>query len=108
MGRESSRKRLRTLLFCMILIASLMLVAPVSQPRASLSCNPPEGGFCIEFTVFNPETCQCECPDQACCDYYAPFVPNGCDGKRMIGKRATANTLADKQSEIMLLPTNAK
>ena len=67
MSRRSSPRRLRVLL--PLLIVAAYLVAPVSQVQAQ---------GCIEYTVYNPETQRCECPDQWCCDFYWPFIPYGC------------------------------
>lgn len=80
MRQESSIKRFRTLLPFMILAAYLMSVAPISQPQARSYCPGPQGE-CIELTVWNEQTCQCECPNQECCEFYWPFIPNGCPPK---------------------------
>jgi CXCXC repeat len=75
--RKGTRPRLFWLLLLTVLV-SLALTPPAEQTRASL-CDPPPAG-CIELTVWNPQTCQCECPDQACCEFYYPFTPHGCPG----------------------------
>jgi hypothetical protein len=69
MNRRSSPRRFRVLLPSLIVAAYLM--APVSQVQAQI---------CIEYTVYNPQTDRCECPDQWCCDFYWPFIPYGCPG----------------------------
>lgn len=71
MSRRSSLNRFKALLPLLIVAAYLMV--PVSQVQAQ---------FCIEYTVWNPQTQRCECPDQACCDFYYPFIPYGCPDKR--------------------------
>lgn len=70
MSRPSSPRRFRVLLPLLIVAAYLMV--PVSQVQAQ---------ECIELTVWNPQTQRCECPDQACCDFYWPFIPYGCPEK---------------------------
>lgn len=80
MNKQASRKRFRTLLPFLLVVASLVSAPPVSQPQASAFCNPPPG-YCIEFTVWNEQNCRCECPDQACCEFYYPFIPYGCEGE---------------------------
>lgn len=77
MKKQGSRFRI-LLPFIMVVVA-LLSAPPISQPQASTSCDPPPAG-CIELTVFNEQACRCECPDQACCEFYAPFVPHGCEG----------------------------
>jgi hypothetical protein len=77
----SERKKPKSRLFLLLIltaVVSLTLAPPVRQTQARL-CDPPPAG-CIELTVWNPQTCQCECPDQACCDFYWPFTPHGCPG----------------------------
>ena len=70
MSRPSNLRRLRGLLPLVLTAAYLMV--PVSQVQAQ---------ECIEYTVWNPQTQRCECPDQGCCDFYYPFIPYGCPGK---------------------------
>lgn len=79
MSKQASRRLFRTLLLFLVIVVYLISVAPVSQPQAVSSCNPPPL-YCIEYTVWNEENCRCECPNQECCDFYYPFVPFGCDG----------------------------
>ena len=70
MSRPSSPKRFRALL--PLLIVAAYLLVPVSQVQAQ---------YCIEYTVWNPDTQRCECPNQECCDFYYPFIPYGCPDK---------------------------
>jgi hypothetical protein len=80
MNKQASRKHFRILLPFLIIVAYLMSVAPISQPQANSFCPLAQG--CIEFTVYNPQTGRCECPNQECCDFYVSggFVPYGCEG----------------------------
>jgi len=73
MSRPLSLRRLRVLLpLLMIGVYLTAPMAPINQVQAQ---------FCIEYTVWNPQTERCECPDQACCDFYCPFIPYGCPEK---------------------------
>ena len=78
MSRPSSPKRLRVLL--PLLIAAYLMV-PIRPAQAQ---------GCIEYTVWNPETQRCECPNQECCDFYYPFIPYGCPDK---GGRSSSSAL---------------
>ena len=83
MSRPSSPRRFRVLLPLLMVAAYLM--APVSQVQ---------GQECIEYTVWNPVTQRCECPNQACCDFYWPFVPYGCEsGEAMVEKLTSPSAL---------------
>lgn len=84
MSRPSSPRHSRVLLWLLIVTAYLM--APVTQVRAQ---------GCIEYTVWNPETQRCECPDQACCEFYWPFIPYGCPDKEaaMVEKLSSPSAL---------------
>ena len=62
--------------FLRLAAVPLCLLAVSWSGRPAQSCE--YTGFCIEYTVFNPETCHCECPDQDCCAFYYPFIPYGC------------------------------
>ena len=70
MSRPSSPRRFMVLV--PLLIVAVYLMAPVRQVQAQ---------GCIEYTVWNEQTQRCECPDQACCDFYCPFIPYGCPEK---------------------------
>ena len=90
MSKHASR--FRKLLPFLIVVAALVSAPPVSQPQASAFCEPPSGG-CIEYTVFNEQTCRCECPNQDCCDFYFPWVPYGCEGESRSKTKATPGTV---------------
>lgn len=77
MSLKQNPRRFASLLPLLIVVLYLSLVAPANQVEATSYCPPVD---CIELTVWNPQTCQCECPDQACCDFYWPFIPHGCPG----------------------------
>lgn len=85
MSRQSSRRRFRVLLPLLIVAAYLM--APVTQIQAQ---------ECIEYTVWNPQTERCECPNQACCDFYCPFIPYGCPEKGTEGCPETGEAMVEK------------
>ena len=83
MSRPVNPKHFRVLLPLLMITAYLM--APISQVRAQ---------GCIEYTVWNEQTQRCECPDQACCDFYCPFIPYGCPDKGSEGCPTEAATMA--------------
>jgi hypothetical protein len=69
----SLRRKLLQLLLLLLAVGTSLVT-----PSPARACNPPPWGECIEYTVFNWSTCQCECPNQECCDFYYPFQPYGC------------------------------
>src|SRR5215208_837355 len=85
MSRPSSLRRFRVLL--PLLIVAVYLMVPVNHVQAQ---------GCIEYTVWNPQTQRCECPDQACCDYYCPFIPYGCPDKGTEGCPETGEAMVEK------------
>jgi hypothetical protein len=85
MSRPSSPRRFTVLL--PLLLVAVYLIAPVNQVQAQ---------ECIEYTVWNPQTQRCECPDQACCDFYCPFIPYGCPDKGSEGCPETGAAMVEK------------
>ena len=69
MRKPSLQKRLTMLLVMVVMVGCLAF--PVSQQQARAFCEPPPDCCgCIELLVYVPQNCRCECPDQACCDFY--------------------------------------
>lgn len=92
MVRPSSPRRFRVLL--PLLVVAVYLMAPVSRVQ---------GQECIEYTVWNPQTQRCECPDQACCDFYCPFIPYGCPEKGSESCPVTGAAMMRKTSALLQL-----
>ena len=93
MSRPFSPRRFRVLLPLLMIAAYLTApMAPISQVQAQ---------ECIEYTVWNPQTQRCECPDQACCDFYCPFIPYGCPEKGSEGCPTEAATMAKLSSSTL-------
>lgn len=90
MSRPVNPKRFRVLLPLLMIAAYLM--APIVHVRAQ---------YCIEYTVWNPQTERCECPDQACCDFYCPFIPYGCPEKGSEGCPTEVATMAKLRSSTL-------
>lgn len=80
MRKPSLQKWLTMLLAMMVMVGCLILPGPVTQQHAEEFCvPPPECCSCIPLLVYVPQNCRCECPDQACCDYYnSTFEGWGC------------------------------
>jgi hypothetical protein len=64
------RKRLTMLLAIGVMAGCLILPGSVRQHAAESCVPPPECCSCIELLVYVEQNCRCECPDQACCDFY--------------------------------------
>lgn len=79
-----SKQTARPLSRLLLLVALVVVYALVASPgvRTVRACNPPPWLECIELTVFDWADCRCECPDEACCEYYMSqgFTPYGCPG----------------------------
>ena len=80
MTKQTNRKRFRILLPFLMVIGALLSEPPTTKPQTAAFCDPPPSG-CIDLTIFNEQACRCECPDQACCEFYYPFIPYGCGSK---------------------------
>lgn len=83
MNRKPRRIGLTIFLALGLLVLCLTPVAPGNRPETRAS----SAQECIEYTVYNPQTGRCECPNQECCDFYYPFIPYGCPPKQS-AKRA--------------------
>lgn len=79
MSRPSNPGRFRVLL-ALLLVAVYLMAPIITQVQAQ---------ECIEFTVWNPQTQRCECPNQACCEFYFPFIPYGCESEGEMGENLT-------------------